>query len=251
MSWHRPAPTIRHCLPWMALAALTLALGGLGLGARHASAQVAGVTFTGTVRDSINAPPPVGTPLLLVVGPPLTPAPQPPPPHCAAGTTDAQGNFSLLLQPFVRLCSQPGTVLSLLVGSVYARESVNVPSTGGVYTVNFTVPVPLGGQPLPAASPVLPLLQPPPQATPAPLARTLSAGCNLVAVSLGTGATPLQLALTLSAPSLLTAIWRYDPIAQRYAGFFPNPAAPSDLVALAPVDAVYICVAAPVSFSAP
>lgn len=202
------------------------------------------IIFTGTVLDSIGAPPPSLSSLRLVLG-----SPNPniaAPPYCAAGTTDASGNYRLVIQPYNKDCTTPGTILSLRVNNVPASQSVEVPALPGVYPVNFTVPVALGGQPLPTATPILPTLTPPALQTTA-----LSAGCSQVVVSLGAGATPAQLAAEVANPGALIGIWHFDNSSQRFAGYFPQPSAPSDLTTLAAVDVVFICVSAPTSITAP
>lgn len=207
------------------------------------------VVFSGTIRDSINAPPPPFSTLKLIVGTPKTGSG--PQFYCALGSADSTGNFRLQLENLSPACNVPGTLLTLLVNGTPASPSVTVPAAGGVYNFNFTLPVPLGGQPLPTATPMLPVLQPPAQ-TPTPTQTTqLDTGCSLVVVSLGIGATAAQVAGLVANPALELSIWHYDNARQQFSGYFPNSGAPSDLGALAPLDSVFICVSAPTSITAP
>lgn len=216
-------------------------------GARTTQAQTQQTIFTGTVHDSVGAPPPAPNSLRLVVGLPTQSGP--PQPYCAVGSSDGQGNFRLILEPLNLACSTPGTVLSLEVNDVAATPTTTVPGSPGVYTVNFTVPVPLGGQPLPTAAPAP--LNPPSQPLTTLHTTALPVGCTQVIVSLGFGAGPAQVAAGIANPGALVGIWRFDNPTQRFLGYFGNPLAPSDLTALAPVDAVFVCVSVPTSITAP
>jgi hypothetical protein len=238
--------TIRR---WSAAAGIGLVLAALAAvlgmpGGPAARGQTQQVIFSGTIRDSIGAPPPLLNTLRLVVGPPGQSGPAP---YCATGSADGQGNFQLILLPFNAACTTPGTLLSLRVNEVSAVQTVSVPSSPGIYSINFTVPVPLGGQPLPTPTPA-PLLLP--SQPPTTLHTTaLATGCTQVIASLGAGASPAQLAGDIANPSALLAIWRFDNSTQRFAGYFADPAAPSDLTALAATDAVFVCVSSPTSIT--
>ena len=238
----RQAAVLVAALALAAIAALVIA------GMQLAGAQTQQIIFTGTVRDSIGAPPPASSSLELVIGPPsASGAPQP---YCATGSADAQGNFQLILRPFSAGCTTPGTILSLRVNDIAASQTTVVPSVPGVYSVSFTVPAPLGGQPLPAATPITPLLVP--VQPPTSLHTTiLPVGCTQVIVSLGLGATPAQVAADVATSSALIAIWHFDNASQRFQGYFADPSAPSDLAALAAVDSVFVCVASPTSINNP
>lgn len=237
----------------VAVAVLTIALAATAAllntaGPRTARAQTQQIIFSGSIRDSIGAPPPLSNTLELVIGPP-SPAGTPQP-YCAIGSADAQGNFQLILRPFNPACSTPGVTLSLRVNGIAAAQTTVVPGAPGTYNVNFTVPVPLGGQPILTVTPVAPLLVP--AQPPVTLHTTaLSTGCTQVIVSLGSGATPAQVAADIANPSALVAIWRYDNASQHFQGYFADPSAPADLTTLAAVDAVFICVASPTSISSP
>ena len=248
---------LRLLLAPCSLAVLALLLVYAG-GRQQAGAQgVPGqpVVFVGTIRDSIGAPPPPFSTVKLVLTP-ASPAPAGAPPtlYCALGATDPAGNFQLQIHPFAAACTMPGTVLSLLINGVAAVQTTSIPATGGVYSVTFTTAVPLGGVVPATATAAAPLPQPPSQATtpaPAPHTTVLATGCSLVILSLGAGATPARVVSAVATPSLVVAIWRFDNAQQRFAGYFTDPAAPSDLTALAGVDSVFVCVTAPTSLTAP
>ncbi|MGI8554182.1 MAG: hypothetical protein ACR2PL_25850, partial [Dehalococcoidia bacterium] len=219
--------------------------------------------FVGTIRDSVNAPPPAFSSLRLVVGPPGQNTPRPS--YCAIGSADASGNYQLVVQPLAAACTTPGSILSLTVNDIPAMQTTFVPTNGGTYTVNFTLAVPLGGQPISTATPIVPVLQPVATANPLPAANAVSVipspapvrttqlarGCTQVVVSFGFGASVTQVVAGLANPAALSAVWRFDNTLQRFTGYFADPLAPLDLTALQPVDSVFVCVTAPTSITTP
>src|SRR5437588_131153 len=82
---------------------------------------------------------------------------------------------ALVLLGYAQACTRPGTLLLLKVNDAPASPTFPVPASAGVYFVNFTLGVPLGGKPLTIA----------PQA---PHLTALTAGCSQVIVSFGAGA---------------------------------------------------------------
>jgi hypothetical protein len=220
------------------LAAGALVLAG-ALGTRSVAAQRPGqtpVVFVGTVVDSAGAPPPTTSSLQLVVpGPPGFKGQRP---TCASGATDANGNFQLTLFPLAAGCSGAGNPLQLLVNGIPATQIVTIPPTGGTYGIYATLAVPLGGQPLG-------------QIAASPRTTALAIGCSQVILALGTGAVPSQIAGFMANPAALVSIWRFDNGLKRFAAYFADPAAPSDLNSLAPVDTVFVCVSASTSITAP
>jgi hypothetical protein len=202
-----------------------------------AAQTVQGVTYIGTILDSIGVPPPASATIQLVILNP--PGVNSPPRYCGSGSADAAGNYRIMVLPFFSApCQLAGTVLQLLVNGVAAQQTVALPSAPGTYVVNFSINVPLGGQPY----------TPP---VPAAHITALNSGCSQVVLSLGAGATPAQAAADIANPVALAGIWHYENSAQRFTGYFANPNVPSDLAALAPVDTVFICVSAPTSITAP
>jgi len=202
------------------------------LGAQARVDQTGQVVFVGTVLDSNGAPPPQAAVLQLVIPPP--PGSNLSPRYCASGSSDAGGQFTLIPLPIAPGCTSPGNTLVLVVNGFAAQPTITVPSGPGTYTVALSLSVPLGGQPLTA-----------PQTTPLPT------GCSQVVVALGPGATAAEIATYIAMPSALLAVWHFDNGLKRFTAFFPDPAAPSDLVSLAPVDAVFVCVATATSITAP
>ncbi|MGI8549688.1 MAG: hypothetical protein ACR2PL_02660, partial [Dehalococcoidia bacterium] len=190
------------------------------------------VIFVGTIRDSVNAPPPAFRSLRLVVGSPAQNTLRPS--YCAIGSADASGNYQLVVQPFAAACTTPGSILSLTVNEIPAVQTTLVPANGGTYTVNFTLAVPLGGQPISTATQIVPVLQP--VATPNPSSTTnavsatpssaplrttqLVRGCTQVVVSFGFGASVTQIVAGLANPAALSAVWRFDNTLQRFTGYF-------------------------------
>jgi len=202
------------------------------IGALTRSDQAGQIVFAGTVLDSNGAPPPPNDVLELVIPPP--PGSNVPPRYCATGSSDVGGQFTLILLPVAAGCTSPGNTLALVVNGFAAQPTVAVPSSPGRYVVAFSLSVPLGGQPLTAL-----------QTT------GLPTGCSQVVVALGPSATPAEIPTYIAMPSALVAIWHFDNGLKRFTAFFPDPSAPSDLVSLAPVDAVFVCVAAATSITAP
>jgi hypothetical protein len=232
----RPLRALLRVAQWLALVGLALAAHSYTLGIAHAQA-VQGVIFAGTVFDSIGAPPPAGASIqLAVVNPPGVVGPLR---SCGFGSADLAGNYRVnVLTFFTAPCSQAGTVLQLRVNDVPALQTVALPSTSGTYLANFTVGIPLGGQPY----------TPP---VPAPHITALSQGCSQVVLSLGAGASPAQVTADIANSAVLRGIWRFNNASQRFTGYFPDPSVPSDLISLAPVDTVFICVSAATIITAP
>lgn len=80
----------------------------------------------------------------------------------------------------------------------------------------------------------------------------LNAGCNLVVVLFGAGATPQQVVSATANPSAVQAVWGWDNVRQRWMGYFPGqPSGASDLLTLPARAAVFVCVSSPTTLSAP
>ena len=70
---------------------------------------------------------------------------------------------------------------------------------------------------------------------------TLYAGCNNLAITWPTGTSITLIVSALTPQSGLRAVWRYDNINQRFAGYSPIAGAPNDLLTANRMDAVFIC----------
>lgn len=67
-------------------------------------------------------------------------------------------------------------------------------------------------------------------------------GCNNVALTWPPGTPPRTIALASTPAGALLAIWRFDNVTQRFAGYSPAPGAPNDLLTVNRLDPVFVCV---------
>jgi hypothetical protein len=80
----------------------------------------------------------------------------------------------------------------------------------------------------------------------------LTIGCDLVVVEFGAGATPQQVVTATANPSAVQSIWGWDNARQRWMGYFTGLAsAASDLLTLPARAAVFVCVNAATTLTAP
>lgn len=80
---------------------------------------------------------------------------------------------------------------------------------------------------------------------------TLSPGCNNITLTWPTGTPAGEVASAVSPASALVAVWRFNNARQVFEGFSPLPHAPSDLVAVDRLDAVFLCLRAPGTLTRP
>ena len=246
----------------------------------RASAQAAGqLLFTGTIETNLGQPVLSGTSLTVVAASTNTP--------CGQGVIGAGGSYSVAITP-VSPCNAVGTSLVVQVSGLAASPTAFVTTSSGVVLLNLTVAglspssVVAGNVLTPPSSPpagsgaattggtLIPPTTSPPQsgaqttATTSTAAATqpaqaaahtvslpLTSGCNQVVVAFGASAQPQQVVAAVANVSSVVSVWHFDNAAQRYSGYFPTPGVPSDLTALNAVDAVFICVSADTTISAP
>jgi hypothetical protein len=81
---------------------------------------------------------------------------------------------------------------------------------------------------------------------------SLFAGCNNVALTWTAGTPITTVAAAISPAGALESIWRYDNASGQFAGFSPNPNAPSDYRAVQiALEPVFVCMRAPATLSRP
>jgi hypothetical protein len=79
----------------------------------------------------------------------------------------------------------------------------------------------------------------------------LYTGCNNVSSTYPSGTPASQVFGTVSPQSALIAGWFYNNGQQRFLGYSPLPGAPNDLVTVNRLDALFICVNGPATFTRP
>ncbi len=81
--------------------------------------------------------------------------------------------------------------------------------------------------------------------------QTLFIGCNNLALTFPTGTTVSQITDAILPSTALVAVWRFDNRTQRFLGYSSLPGAPNDYTSVARLDAVFICVREPATFTQP
>ena len=79
----------------------------------------------------------------------------------------------------------------------------------------------------------------------------LPAGCSNVTLTWPGGTALGTVATGIAPATALESVWRYDAAGQRFLGYSPNPAAPSDLLTVGRLDAVFICTTANAQLTQP
>lgn len=80
---------------------------------------------------------------------------------------------------------------------------------------------------------------------------SLTPPCTNVALTWPSGTPITVVAAAIQPQAALRVIWRYDAAAERFQGFTPDPAAPSDLRIVNPLDAVFVCVTGAATLTRP
>ena len=183
-----------------------------------AGANLSGFSFTLTGQSS---------------GAPAAPRPSPRPASRQASTSLAAGPYTI---------SE-----SAVPGASLVNYTINgVPTQTGQFTVGL-------GQPI---SIMATNRAPSPNLNGGLRSLTLSAGCNNVATTFPDGTTGQTLASGVTPSTSVLAVWRFDNTSQAYKSvYFPaiggGVPPPVDISALSRFDAIWICVAAPATFSEP